>query len=376
MLQQGIQPFIAEQPQTFRRRVRRGIPVECRWEVWKAAVRMEEHARPGLYQELIPVTNQWTRLIEIDIPRTFPEMMFFDKEQQQSLLRILHAYANFNPDVGYCQGMNFVAGLLLLVSQNGDFRETPRLEKEEETFWMFVCLMEHGTLSGFYRKRFPLLRRYFWAFDRLVAEILPDLQKHFLQENVQHAVYLHQWFLTLFINCVPLPMVLLFWDSIVCVGLEMILPITVSLLKVLKDVLLSMQFEDIVRFFKMMRAGGEKEFDAAAIGQLVVAKGVGIGLPAHIAMRLRAPLPPAEPRGDDRSPTSPYEDDLITPRPPREPDAAAASMDGAGAPSTLLGTYLRQFGDLGPHLPQGVLSWWEDARDNLRAGLGGAESRW
>ncbi|CAE8599971.1 unnamed protein product, partial [Polarella glacialis] len=131
MLQKGIRSFIDERPSTFRRRARRGIPVEFRAEVWKAALKTEEHAKPGLYQELLIPQNQWTKLIEIDISRTFPDMPLFDKEQQESLLRILHAYANLNPEVGYCQGMNFVAGLLLMVSQKGDFRETPRLEKEE-----------------------------------------------------------------------------------------------------------------------------------------------------------------------------------------------------------------------------------------------------
>merc|ERR1719188_2545062 len=116
--------------------------------------------QPGVYQEHLQVENQWTRLIEIDIPRTFPDIPLFDKEQQFSLLRILNGFANFDPVVGYCQGMNFLAGLLLLVAQNGDFRESPKLEREEEAFWMLICLMSDFGLSGFYRRHFPLLRRY------------------------------------------------------------------------------------------------------------------------------------------------------------------------------------------------------------------------
>lgn len=169
MVQKGIVSFMAEEPERFRQWLRRGIPMEYRWEVWKAAAQIrregvqrrreragvgerlessdwlrQERGWPGLYQELLAKENQWSSLIEIDISRTFPEVPLFDKEQQQSLLRVLQAYANFNPEVGYCQGMNFVAGLLLLVSQKGDFRETPRLETEEETFWMFASLMRTG----------------------------------------------------------------------------------------------------------------------------------------------------------------------------------------------------------------------------------------
>ena len=33
--------------------------------------------------------------------------------------QVSRAYASYNPDIGYCQGMNFVVALLLLVSGAG-----------------------------------------------------------------------------------------------------------------------------------------------------------------------------------------------------------------------------------------------------------------
>mmetsp|Transcript_29310 Transcript_29310/g.62306 ORF Transcript_29310/g.62306 Transcript_29310/m.62306 type:complete len:471 (-) Transcript_29310:13-1425(-) len=311
MMQRGIACFMAEEPEMFRQRLQRGIPMAYRWEVWKAAAQTRrediqrrreraevgeclessewlrhERGRPGFYQELLAKENQWTSLIEIDISRTFPEVPLFDKEQQQSLLRVLQAYANLNPEVGYCQGMNFVAGLLLFVSQKGDFRETPRLETEEETFWMFASLMEDWELQGFYRRNFPLLMRFLGAFDQVFKEKLPDLREHFLEENIQHVVYLHQWFLTLFINSLPLPMVLIIWDSIVCCGVEVMLPIAVALLGLLRDTLMAMHFEEIVCFFKMMRAE-DSDVDTVAIAQMVVKIGHVTVVPDGIAAGVR-----------------------------------------------------------------------------------------
>ena len=75
--------------------------------------------------------------------------------------------------------MNFIAGLLLLVSQ----------ANELETFWMFVSLMQLRGLNGFYKDKFPMLRVYLKAFDKLLEEQLPELRNHFKQENVQPAVY-------------------------------------------------------------------------------------------------------------------------------------------------------------------------------------------
>ena len=47
------------------------------------------------------------------------------------LKNILQAYAVNNPEVGYCQSMNFVAGFLLLVSGM----------RENESFWVFASLL-------------------------------------------------------------------------------------------------------------------------------------------------------------------------------------------------------------------------------------------
>jgi hypothetical protein len=45
-------------------------------------------------------------------------------------VRVLRSYALRNPGIGYCQGMNFVAGLMLLVLP------------EESAFWMLSYFCE------------------------------------------------------------------------------------------------------------------------------------------------------------------------------------------------------------------------------------------
>eukprot|EP00971_Amphidinium_carterae_P063833 1263614-Amphidinium_carterae.2 len=175
----------------------------------------------------------------MDVTRTFTDNKSFDDGKQQRLLRVLNAYAACNPEVGYCQGMNYVAGLLVLISDSEEdtctkteqgcqspesvlhdpsvilhlmstfgFVESLRCAIEE-CFGMFKCLMErqpHG-LEGFYTAKLPLLRQYLHACDILLKELVPELRTHFIQEDIDPAVYLHQWFLTLFIYTFPFPMV-------------------------------------------------------------------------------------------------------------------------------------------------------------------------
>jgi len=272
----GISNYIRAHPDRFRRRVRRGIPQQYRWQVWKAAVHLQahEHILALDYGQLCIHSNAWTSVIEIDIARTFPELKSFGQNHQNQLWRVLNAYASYNPDLGYCQGMNFVAGLLLLVS---NFHE-------EESFRVLVCLMDHVGLAGFYGEKLPLFRRYLRACDMLVKETVPDLREHFKKENVNAPVYLHQWFLTLFINCFPLSMVTIIWDVIICEGLEVVLRIAVSILQVLKESLLAMQFEEIIKFFKMMKTYNDEdgELNAFRIGQLLMKHTELVKVPQNI----------------------------------------------------------------------------------------------
>jgi len=289
MVDCGIDQYMRDYRDRFCRRVRRGIPTEFRWLVWKAAMKLDEHKMEIDYPVLCEHVNEFTPAIEMDIGRTFTEVKTFDWAYQQSLRRLLNAYANYNFEVGYCQGMNFVAGLLLLVS--APHFASPA-DAEEESFRVLVCLMDHGGLSGFYRAKLPLLRRYLRACDKLVADTVPELREHFIKQNVQPAVYLHQWFLTLFINCFPLSMVLIIWDVIVVEGLPVILRIAVSILQVLKESLLSMEFEDIIKFFKMMKTydATDSDLNAFRIGQLLMKHTEHILIPKSTLESLTRPL--------------------------------------------------------------------------------------
>lgn len=59
------------------------------------------------------------RLIEADLPRTFPNLAFFhDGPMAKALREVLDAFVCFRPDVGYVQGMTFLAATLLLYMED------------------------------------------------------------------------------------------------------------------------------------------------------------------------------------------------------------------------------------------------------------------
>ena len=56
------------------------------------------------------------RMIEVDLPRTFPRLSLFQKEGTfyAQVGEVLEAFAAYNPHLGYVQGMSFLAGMLML----------------------------------------------------------------------------------------------------------------------------------------------------------------------------------------------------------------------------------------------------------------------
>ncbi|KAB5571585.1 hypothetical protein PHYPO_G00226720 [Pangasianodon hypophthalmus] len=76
------------------------------------------------------------RQIALDLQRSFPthRSLMGDTpeaiEGQAKLFRVLTAYAKYNPQIGYSQGMSYIAAVLLM------------LLSEEEAFWALVVLLE------------------------------------------------------------------------------------------------------------------------------------------------------------------------------------------------------------------------------------------
>jgi len=69
------------------------------------------------YEQLLRQLTSHQHAILIDLGRTFPNHSYFSSPLgpgQLALFNLLKAYSLLDPEVGYCQGLSFVAGVLLL----------------------------------------------------------------------------------------------------------------------------------------------------------------------------------------------------------------------------------------------------------------------
>ena len=89
------------------------------WLISSGAAR-ELDNNPNYYSNLLEysktVPNPNENQINLDIKRTFPqEKLCMEKKFLERLKNILMCYSIRNTSVGYCQGMNFIVGRLLLI---------------------------------------------------------------------------------------------------------------------------------------------------------------------------------------------------------------------------------------------------------------------
>lgn len=61
-----------------------------------------------------------TQQIKVDLARTNTTALSKTKHGQQQLERVLRAIAFMNPQIGYCQGMNFMVSIILEITGNNE----------------------------------------------------------------------------------------------------------------------------------------------------------------------------------------------------------------------------------------------------------------
>ena len=118
--------------------------------------------------------GEWCEAIDTDVPRT-PSVLLAGIERS-TLANVLRAVAFRRPDVGYCQGMDYVAAIVLRGLREGGDAED---DAPPRAFAMLACLLARdGMLRGLYTPGFPEVRRRSYALSTLLAATRPELSAH------------------------------------------------------------------------------------------------------------------------------------------------------------------------------------------------------
>ncbi|KAK2817002.1 hypothetical protein Q5P01_025193 [Channa striata] len=237
--------------ETIHAAVAQGVPRQHRGEIWKflseqyllkQTVPSRPPANDTPYKELLKQLTSQQHAILIDLGRTFPTHPYFQAQLgagQLSLYNLLKAYSLLDPEVGYCQGLSFIAGVLLLHMG------------EEDAFNMLKFLMYDVGLRKQYRPDMIILQIQMYQLSRLLHDYHRDLYSHLEQQEIGPSLYATPWFLTAFASHFPLGFVARVFDMLFLQGSEVIFKVALSLLGSHKPLILQHDsLESIVDFIK------------------------------------------------------------------------------------------------------------------------------
>uniref|UniRef100_A0A8C5T7P2 TBC1 domain family member 1 n=1 Tax=Malurus cyaneus samueli TaxID=2593467 RepID=A0A8C5T7P2_9PASS len=231
--------------------VAQGVPRHHRGEIWKFLAEQyhlkhqfpsKQQPKDTPYKELLKQLTSQQHAILIDLGRTFPTHPYFSAQLgagQLSLYNILKAYSLLDQEVGYCQGLSFVAGVLLLHMS------------EEDAFKMLKFLMFDMGLRKQYRPDMTILQIQMYQLSRLLHDYHRDLYNHLEEHEIGPSLYAAPWFLTMFASQFPLGFVSRVFDMLFLQGSEAIFKVALSLLGSHKPLILQHEnLETIVDFIK------------------------------------------------------------------------------------------------------------------------------
>ncbi|XP_052004497.1 growth hormone-regulated TBC protein 1b [Xyrauchen texanus] len=235
-----------------KRYVRKGVPCEHRTQIWMAASGAQDqlNRNPGYYHSLLKAQHdpEIEEVIRADMHRTFPDnIQFRDSSQpclQKALFNVLLAYAHHNKDVGYCQGMNFIAGYLLIITKD-----------EEKSFWLMDALLGR-ILPDYYTTTMMGLKTEQEVLGELVRMKVPAVWQAMNRHNVMWTLVVSRWFICLYIDILPVETVLRIWDCLFYEGSKILFRVALTLICHHQDLISQAQsLPEICERFKQMTHG-------------------------------------------------------------------------------------------------------------------------
>jgi len=184
VLASGLPPASLH-PTRLRHSVLLGLPAHLRGAIWPYLSRSQSLSHcfsSQVYARLLCSPDKdIEETVGRDVYRTFPSVdMFADRDGygQRGLMNVLKAYAAYDAQVGYCQGMGFVVGMLLM-----------EMYTEEDAFWQFVQLMQaYGWRCMFQysppRPSTPQLLTFTRELASRLQKHLPAIHMHLEAEEI------------------------------------------------------------------------------------------------------------------------------------------------------------------------------------------------
>ena len=139
--------------------------------------------------------------INKDINRTFYTDKFKFGNGKEMLENILTIIAFIKPEIGYCQGMNFIVGALI------NF-----INDEETCFWIFLHFIDNIELKDLYLQNMPEYLIKLYQLNYFIKENYPKMYNHLKTNRINLDIFFSKWILTIFSNFLSFETLYNVWD--------------------------------------------------------------------------------------------------------------------------------------------------------------------
>ena len=245
------------------RYIRKGIPPGWRGAAWffysGGDALLQKH--PSLYNSLVTrssfeLNHEDKEIIERDLNRTFPDNIHFKSDPSAtteqpllaSLRNVLRAFALHCPHIGYCQSLNFIAGLLLLFLP------------EEKTFCM-LQIITTSHLPGTHAINLEGANIDLWVLMMALKDSVPGIWSMISSSDEELdsagiklppiSLCTTSWFMSLLIGTLPIESVLRVWDVLFYEGSRTLFRVAIAIFKLgeqrIKSVKESMELFQMVQ---------------------------------------------------------------------------------------------------------------------------------
>ena len=225
-----------------------GIPRYLREFIWEIIIaekysnqkyfnRIEEEKEYNVFKNDMNKNIDFTQ-IDKDIIRTFPDISDINDSRINKLKHLL-IYASSLMKDGYCQGMNFIIGFFLKLS---NFDEIKSYYYTKNIFPM---------IKGYFEQGFPLLKKNINLFYKFFSKLFPKLDLHFIKNDVFAQFWVSKWFQTLFTLSLPFDELCCVWDFLLFKGFDFAIFISLAIVHYLEKYLMKLNdSSDILSYFK------------------------------------------------------------------------------------------------------------------------------
>ncbi|VDL83405.1 unnamed protein product [Nippostrongylus brasiliensis] len=205
--------------------IRTGIPEAYRSRMWKGLIQLamkekltengngyySSMLRKTLVQQEDGIYDTSVKQIDLDLIRTLSANKMFsdpDSEKVKQLRRVLYAYRNHDPVIGYCQGLNRIAAVALLYLD------------EEDAFWFLVTFTE--------------LQPPNYYASNLIGAVADQKVSVFMDLSL----FALSWFLTCFVDVMPHHIYLPIFDDFLYEGNKSLFRFALAILKMCETAVL------------------------------------------------------------------------------------------------------------------------------------------